>query len=146
MKNFALILMMVIAVTFTANTQEKTAQKKRQNRRQFTVEQNTELAVKRMTLALDLNEKQQNQIKPLLMTQAAQRKTAMEKMKKARENKQKPSEEELFTMRSQQLGNQIAMKKSMKEILTKEQFEEFEKMVKMRKTKGKKMLEKKGKK
>ena len=77
------------------------------------------------------------------MTQAAQRKTAMEKMKKARENKQKPSEEELFTMRSQQLGNQIAMKKSMKEILTKEQFEEFEKMVKMRKTKGKKMLEKK---
>ena len=34
----------------------------------------------------------------------------------------------------------------MKEILTKEQFEEFEKMVKMRKTKGKKMLEKKGKK
>jgi len=145
MKNFALILMMVIAVTFTANTQEKTAQKKRQNRRQFTVEQNTELAVKRMTLALDLNEKQQNQIKPLLMTQAAQRKTAMEKMKKARENKQKPSEEELFTMRSQQLGNQIAMKKSMKEILTKEQFEEFEKMVKMRKTKGKKMLEKEGK-
>ena len=145
MKNFALILMMVIAVTFTANTQEKTAQKKRQNRRQFTVEQNTELAVKRMTLALDLNEKQQNQIKPLLMTQAAQRKTAMEKMKKARENKQKPSEEELFTMRSQQLDNQIAMKKSMKEILTKEQFEEFEKMVKMRKTKGKKMLEKKGK-
>mgnify|MGYP000397676234 FL=1 len=146
MKNFALILMMVIAVTFTANTQEKTAQKKRQNRRQFTVEQNTELAVKRMTLALDLNEKQQNQIKPLLMTQAAQRKTAMEKMKKARENKQKPSEEELFTMRSQQLDNQIAMKRSMKEILTKEQFEEFEKMVKMRKTKGKKMLEKKGKK
>ena len=145
MKNFALILMMVIAVTFTANTQEKTAQKKRQNRRQFTVEQNTELAVKRMTLALDLNEKQQNQIKPLLMTQAAQRKTAIEKMKKARENKQKPSEEELFTMRSQQLGNQIAMKKSMKEILTKEQFEEFEKMVKMRKTKGKKMLEKEGK-
>jgi len=145
MKNFALILMMVIAVTFTANTQEKTAQKKRQNRRQFTVEQNTELAVKRMTLALDLNEKQQNQIKPLLMTQAAQRKTAIEKMKKARENKQKPSEEELFTMRSQQLDNQIAMKKSMKEILTKEQFEEFEKMVKMRKTKGKKMLEKEGK-
>ena len=41
----------------------------------------------------------------------------MEKMKKARENKQKPSEEELFTMRSQQLDNQIAMKKSMKEMI-----------------------------
>ena len=143
MKNFAVILMMVIAVTFTANAQQKTAQKNRQNRPQFTAEQQTELAVKRMTLALDLNEKQQNQIKPLLMTQAAQRKTAMEKMKKARENKQKPSKEELFTMRSQQLDHQIAMKKAMKEILTKEQFEEFEKMGK---AKGKKMLEKEKKK
>ena len=146
MKNFALILMMVIAVTFTANAQQKTAQKNRQNRPQFTAEQQTELAVKRMTLALDLNEKQQNQIKPLLLTQTAQRKTAMEKLKKARENKQKPSKEELFTMRSQQLDHQIAMKKAMKEILTKEQFEEFEKMVKMRKKKGKKMLEKEKKK
>jgi periplasmic protein CpxP/Spy len=143
MKNFAVILMMVIAVTFTANAQQKTAQKNRQNRPQFTAEQQTELVVKRMTLALDLNEKQQNQIKPLLLTQTAQRKTAMEKMKKARENKQKPSKEELFTMRSQQLDHQIAMKKAMKEILTKEQFEEFEKMGK---TKGKKMLEKEKKK
>jgi ureidoglycolate hydrolase len=33
------------------------------------------------------------------------------------------------------------MKKAMKEILTKEQFEEFEKMVKMRNMKGKKMME-----
>lgn len=143
MKNFAVILMMVIAVTFTANAQQKTAQKNRQNRPQFTAEQQTELAVKRMTLALDLNEKQQNQIKPLLMTQTAKRKTAMEKMKKARENKQKPSKEELFTMRSQQLDHQIAMKKAMKEILTKEQFEEFEKMGK---AKSKKMLEKEKKK
>jgi hypothetical protein len=141
MKNLATFILLAIAVTFTANAQEKTAQKNKQKRPQFTVEQHTELSVKRMTLALDLNEKQQNQIKPLLIAQVTQRKAVMEKMKKARENKQRPSDDEIFAMKNQQLDNQIAMKKAMKEILTKEQFEEFEKMVKMRKMKGKKMME-----
>lgn len=141
MKKLATIIVLAIAVTFTANAQEKTVQKNKQNGPQFTVEQHTELSVKRMTLALDLNEKQQNQIKPLLMAQATQRKTAMEKMKKARENKQRPTDEEIFAMKNQQLDNQIAMKNKMKEILTKEQFEKFEKMALMRKMKGEKMME-----
>ena len=141
MKNLATFIFFAIAVTFTANAQEKTAQKNRQNGPQFTVEQHTELSVKRMTLALDLNEKQQNQIKPLLIAQATQRKAAMEKMKKARETKQRPTDEEIFAMKNQQLDNQIAMKKAMKEILTKEQFEKFEKMAKMRKMRGEKMME-----
>lgn len=141
MKNLATFIFFAIAVTFTANAQEKTAQKNKQNRPQFTAEQHTELSVKRMTLALDLNEKQQNQIKPLLIAQATQRKAAMEKMKKARETKQRPTDEEIFAMKNQQLDNQIAMKKAMKEILTKEQFEQFEKMAKMRKIRGDKMME-----
>ncbi|WP_445749574.1 hypothetical protein [Polaribacter sp.] len=141
MKNLATFILLAIAVTFTANAQEKTGQKNKQNRPQFTAEQHTELSVKRLTLALDLNEKQQNQIKPLLMAQATQRKAAMEKMKKARENKQRPSEEEIFAMENQKLDNQIAMKNKMKEILTKEQFEKFEKIAKMRKMKGEKMME-----
>ena len=141
MKNFALILMMAIAGTISVNAQQNKDQNNKQQRPQFSAEQHSELAVKKMTLALDLNEKQQNQIKPLLLAQATQRKAAMEKMKAARVNKQRPSEDELFAMKNQQLDNQIAMKKAMKEILTKEQFEEFEKMVKMHKMKGKKMME-----
>jgi hypothetical protein len=135
MKNFATILVLAFTVTFTANAQQ---QKDKQNRPQFTIEQQTELSVKRMTLALDLNEKQQNQLKPLLKVQATQRKAAMEKMKKAREAKQRPSDDELFAMKNQQLDNQIAMKSKMKEILTKEQFDQFEKMAKVR---GQKMME-----
>lgn len=141
MKNFALILMMAIAGTISVNAQQNKDQNNKQQRPQFSAEQHSELAVKKMTLALDLNEKQQNQIKPLLLAQATQHKAAMEKMKAARVNKQRPSEDELFAMKNQQLDHQIAMKKAMKEILTKEQFEEFEKMVKMRKMKGKKMME-----
>ncbi len=139
MKNLALILMMYIVGTIATNAQQK-QEKERQKGPQFSVEQHTELAVKKMTLALDLNEKQQNQIKPLLQIQATQRKATMEKMKKSKETKQRPSDDELFAMRNQQLDNQIAMKKAMKEILTEAQFEEFEKMGKMRKMKGKKMM------
>jgi hypothetical protein len=135
MKNFATILVFAFTVTFTANAQQ---QKDKQNRPQFTIEQQTELSVKRMTLALDLNEKQQNQLKPLLKVQATQRKAAMEKMKKAREARQRPSDDELFSMKNQQLDNRIAMKSKMKEILTKEQFDQFEKMAKVR---GQKMME-----
>lgn len=143
MKTFAHILLMAIAVTFTANAQQNKEQNKRQNRPEFTVEQQTELAVKQMTLALDLTEKQQNQIKPLMKAQATQRKANMDKMKSAKENKQRPSADELFAMKNKQLDHQITFKNKMKEVLTKEQFEKFEKMAKMRKMKGKKMMEEK---
>jgi hypothetical protein len=141
MKNLALLLIMAIAGTISVNAQQNSYQNNKQQRPQFSAVQHSELAIKKMTLALDLNEKQQNQIKPLLLAQATQRKAAMEKMKAARANKQRPSEDELFAMKNQQLDHQIVMKKAMKEILTKEQFEEFEKMVKMRNMKGKKMME-----
>lgn len=140
MKTFASILMMAIAVTFTANAQQNKNQKGPQNRPEFTVEQHTELALKQMTLGLDLSEKQQNQIKPILQAQAVQRKANMEKMKAARANKQRPSDDELFAMRNQQLDNQIAMKTKMKEVLTKEQFEKFEKMASIKRMQGKKMM------
>lgn len=141
MKTFASILMMVIAVTFTANAQQNNNQKGAKNMPEFSVEQHTELALKKMTLGLDLNEKQQNQIKPLMLAQATQRKATMEKMKATRANKQKPSADELFAMKNQQLDNQIAMKAKMKELLSKEQFEKFEKMAMIRKMEGKKMME-----
>lgn len=142
MKNYATILVLVFAITFTASAQGKKEQKERQVRPQFTVEQHTVLAVKKMALALDLTEKQQNQIKPLVMAQATKRKDFMEKMKIRKESNQKPTSDELFAMKNQQLDNQIAMKNNMQQILTKEQFEKFEKMSKNRKTKGKKMMEK----
>ena len=63
MKTFVSILMMVIAVTFTANAQQNNNQKGAKNIPEFSVEQHTKLALKKMTLELDLNEQQQNQIK-----------------------------------------------------------------------------------
>lgn len=140
MRKIASILVLVFAFTFTAQ-----AQKKRKDKRpNFSVEQRTELAVKKMTLDLDLSEKQQNEIKPLLMAQAAERKAAMEKRKALRDEDKKPSADELFAMKSQQLEAKIEFKNKMKDILKAEQFEKFEKMAKNRKQKGKKMLKRKG--
>lgn len=134
MKKIIGIVVLVFVFTLTAQ-----AQKKRGNKGpKMTVEQHTELAVKRMTLALDLSDKQQNQIKPLIKAQAEERKAAMEKRKEARKSDTKPTADEMYAMQSKRLDAQIAFKSNMKKILNDEQFAKFEKMNKGRKMKGKK--------
>lgn len=134
MKKIIGIVVLVFVFTLTAQ-----AQKKRGNKGpKMTVEQHTELAVKRMTLALDLSDKQQNQIKPLIKAQAEERKAAMEKRKEARKSDTKPTADEMYAMQSKRLDAQIAFKSNMKKILNDEQFAKFEKMNKVRKMKGKK--------
>ncbi|AOW18481.1 hypothetical protein LPB03_13905 [Polaribacter vadi] len=141
MKKIASILILVFAFTVTAQAQKKG--KRDHKNPKFTVEQYADLAVKKMTLALDLSDKQQNQIKPLISAQAAARKAAMESRKENREANKKPSADEIYAMKSKQLDNQIAFKSEMKNILNKDQFEKFEKMAKMRKGKGRKMMKNK---
>lgn len=138
MKKIASILVLVFAFTLTTQGQKK----RKDKRPQLSIEQHTELAVKKMTLALDLSNAQQSKIKPLIKAQAEEKKAAMQKRKEARENKKKPTADEMFAMKSKLLDGQIAFKKGMKNILNKEQFEKFEKMTKRRMQKGKKMMKK----
>lgn len=140
MKKTASILLLVFAITFTTQAQ----QNRRNKRPNFSIEQSTELAIKRITLALDLSSKQQNEIKPLLMVQAENRKAAMKKRKAARDEDKKPSSDEIFAKKSQQLQARIEFKNKMKDILNAEQFEKFVKMSENRKRKGKQMLKRKG--
>lgn len=139
MKKIASILVLVFAFTLTTQAQ-KDRKEKRPN---LSIEQHTDLAVKKMTLALDLSEKQQNEIAPLIKAQAAERKAGMEKRKEARKNRTKPSADEIYAMKSKQLDGQIAFRNTMKNILNKDQFEKFEKMSKKRMHKGKKMMKRK---
>ena len=139
MKNLVSILVLVFAITFTTQ-----AQKKRGNKHpKLTAEQHATLAIKKMTLALDLSDKQQKQIKPLIIAKMTERKAAMEKRKAAKQKKERPSADEIYAMKNKMLDKQILMKKKMKNILNKEQFEKFEKMQrgrkKMMKSKMKKM-------
>jgi protein CpxP len=143
MKKLASILILVFAFTVTVHAQKKGKQNERGPK--LTVEQNANLAVKKMTLGLDLSEKQQSQIKPLINLQAAARKVAMESRKENRATNKKPSADEIYAMRSAQLDNQIAFKNKLRNILNKEQFEKFEQMKNNRKEKGRKMIMRKKK-
>lgn len=138
MKKLASILVLVFAFTVNVQAQKKDRENEKGSR--LSVEQHTDLAVKKMTLNLDLTNKQQDQIKPLINAQAAAKKAAMESRKENRAANKKPSANEIYTMRSAQLDNQITFKNSMKNILNKEQFEKFEQMKNNRKEKGRKMM------
>ncbi|MEX6627203.1 hypothetical protein [Tenacibaculum salmonis] len=124
-----IITVLVLALGFTLTTQ---AQKGKHHKlEQFTIEQQTTLAVKRMTLKLDLTTTQQRQIKPLLADKIAKRKVMHQKrkaMKDANKKHLKLSANKRFNKEIQMLDAKIAFKAEMKRILNKEQYERFEKM------------------
>jgi hypothetical protein len=134
MKNIASILVLIFVFTFTIQ-----AQKKRGYKQQLTINQQTSLKVKQMTLVLDLSDKQQQQVTPLLRAEIAFRQAAMEKRKEARVEKRRPTSDEIYLIKSQLLDNKITMKRSMKDILNTTQFKTFQKIYKqrMKKKKGK---------
>ena len=100
MKKLASILVLVFAFSLTTQAQKK----RKEKRPQLTIEQHTNLAVKKLTLALDLSEKQQNKIKPLIQAQAAGKKAAMQKMKEFKKSETKPTSDEVYAMQSKRLA------------------------------------------
>jgi thiol:disulfide interchange protein len=136
MKKIAAILVIIFAFTFNTQAQKK----KRYKKLHFTIEQQTNLKVKQMTLALDLSDKQQRQITPLLKAEITAKHTFMKKRKVAKKEKKRPTSNEIYAMKIQMLENQIAMRSSMKDFLNPDQFQEFKKRQKSR------MIKKKSKK
>lgn len=124
MRKLGSILMFVFVFTFTAQAQKKKESKKPQ----FTVEQRTVLAVKKMTLKLDLSTEQQNQIRPILLSKIKAKKTLMVKRRATKKEDKRPTSDEIYAMKIKMLDQQIAIRKKMKEILNTVQFEKFEKM------------------
>ena len=84
-----------------------------------------EVQAKRMTLALDLTDKQENQIVQALENQ---RKTR-ENNRLTREERRELSQEKKEELRVALLDQRIAMKREMKSILNDEQYKRWEKMM-----------------
>jgi hypothetical protein len=132
MKKVFLFLTLCISVLTYAQERNGAVEK-------MNAEQQTILQVKRMTLALDLSLKQQEDIKSLLL-ERAQKKAAHQLAQKTKKEKgEKPTATEKFEMHSQLLDAQIEFKSKMKKILSEEQFKKWEKL---RNRKGK-MINKK---
>jgi len=147
MKNLMLIAMAFIMLQANAQDHKKDHPKKdkkehMQRHMDFTPEQMATLRTKKMTLSLDLTAAQQKSIHKIILANAKARKAKMEahKKMKAANKGEKPSKEARFKMMNTKLDQQIAIKKQMKAVLSKEQFEKFEKDAKQKHMKQRKHM------
>lgn len=112
------IVMMASLATF--------AQDRKMKRDNFTPEQRVELQVKKMTLDLDLNDKQQKDLKKLLTEQSKKREEAKAKHDAVKAADKKPTNDERFAMRNKMMDEKIAFKAEIKKILNEKQMEKWE--------------------
>ena len=94
-----------------------------QAKKALTPEQEATLWTKKMTLELDLNKNQQDQMHALILGKTKKIKSRMENKPKER-----PSKEEIYNMHISRLDEAIAMKESLKKILNDDQFAQWELM------------------
>ena len=129
MKSLAVVLVLLTTVGIMAQHHE--GHKTRKGEKiDITAEQLATLQTKKLTLALDLSEAQQEQVMKIALEEANHRKAKQAEMKARRESgeRKKPTAEERFEMQNALLDRQIAYKQKMKEILTKAQYETWEKI------------------
>ena len=97
----------------------------------LTPDQAAELSTKKLTLALDLSEAQQQQVKVLELERAKKN----QEMRKLKESKKELTEKERFQYKSDRMDAQIALKAKMKDILTPDQYKKWEKLSQKRRGK-----------
>lgn len=110
---------------FAQNTKEMRNRTGRGSIEKMAPEQRNLLMLKKMTLKLDLNAKQQEQIKPIIAERSARREALKAERMARKQNNEKLSADAIFEMKSKRLDNQIATKKRMEKILTTKQFEKW---------------------
>ncbi len=142
MKKLVLVVMALCAIQITSAQ----GQHKGKKGMDMSAEDIATLQTKKMTLALDLTEAQQDDIYKINLENAKLRKTHMEERKAKRESGEakKPSKEERVAMMNNMLDHKIATKQKIKSILNDEQYARWEKMMAKRQSKMKgKMKDKK---
>ncbi len=129
MKNVILVGLLMMGFIGLAQN-EKGEHRQREHLKDLTPEQMATLQTKRMTLALDLTEAQQKQMQKVHLEEATSRMAKMEEMKGKRQSGEmtKPTSEERYAMQTSRLDQRIAQKSRMKQLLSQEQFEKWEKM------------------
>jgi hypothetical protein len=125
MKKIFITALLVVSITTFAQDRKEMRKHHHSDIENFTPEQRNMLMLKQMTLELDLNTKQQEQMKQVVAEKSAK----WESMKKNHKAEQsKLTSDELFEMKMKMLDEQIAMKAKMKNILSPEQFKKWEVM------------------
>ena len=129
MKSILKILVLLFSLTVFAQQpprQMDSERGKRSNNRMqamkaLTPEQEATLWTKKMTLELDLNQNQQDQMYALILE-----KTKKIKLRMENKPEERPSKEEVYNMHISRLDEAIAIKESLKKILNDYQFAQWE--------------------
>jgi hypothetical protein len=116
---FTLSFMALVSVIFA---QEKLPQR-RQN---LTPEQRTELQIKKMTLDLELTEKQQKEMTAMLLEQHKKMDARREELRLKKQAADKEKEEERFNKQIDALDEEIALREKVKKVLSAEQYSKWQ--------------------
>ena len=116
-----LVLSLLFIVSFNSFSQNR---KQLGNKlKSFSAEQIATLQTKKLTLSLDLNLKQQNEIFNVFLEEVKYKKTKRGEINERKSNsKKRLSSEEIFDMMNEKLDHQIALNNKIKTILNKDQF------------------------
>ncbi len=140
MRKLAGITVLILLISFSINAQQK--QKKQRKGSDFTTEQMATLKVKQMTLDLDLNASQQKEVFELMKKNTEERKNAITERKENKQSGVELTSDQKFAIQNNRLDKMIAHKTAMKNILSKDQYEKWEKKMKHQKRSVKKNMAK----
>lgn len=124
-----LVIMAMVSLSISGIAQEKRIENNR-NQSEFTPKQKSELMVKKLTLELDLNAKQQKEMSDIITEQQLKREALRTDIKNKRAENKKLTSDEKFVLKNQVLDEKIALKNQLKKILTPEQLAKWEKIPK----------------
>jgi len=123
MKKLSLLLIMLISIS--AFSQQKSYSHKG-DKSDISSEEIATLQTKKLTLLLDLNQAQQQEIKKLYQEKAEKRKALMAERKKMSAEDAEKSKENRFERMNARLDKQLAHQEKMKQILNEEQFKKWQ--------------------
>ncbi|WP_143955067.1 hypothetical protein [Robertkochia solimangrovi] len=128
-KVFLATLLLVFVTGLSAQNHPQKRRGDRGMKNDFTAEQMAILKTKKLTLALDLTDKQQQQMLDFEKAKISDRKAMMANFKN-RDSVKTLSSDEKFKMMNARLDKQIAEQKQLKGILDEEQFKKYVNMEK----------------
>ncbi len=126
MKKILAIALLAIGMIAGAQEKNEKSEPQKNMRYRFTPEERTDLRVKQMVADLDLTEKQQKEVRSLVLEGEKIRDAKAERFRQAKESGEQPSKEEMLKMKNEQLDQHIAMKAKMKTILDEKQYQKWE--------------------
>ena len=135
-----LIAVALFCFSLTGFAQERNAAHLRSDRESFTPAQRSELAVKKLTLELDLNASQQSEMSKIINDLEAKKTAKRAEFNARKESERAMTSDARFALKNQLLDEQIATNGKVKKILNANQYAKWERMQEDRKSRVKKEM------